>query len=364
MTIKKFITYECDTCKRAKDLPVDLIHGFVDKCTITKNCTGRLFPIKAKNLRDILPTKGAAGLQNWSPRGTNSPSVSSVNQLIEYDISSNVNRAMTLISKEPFATAPSTYSLSFTVQLDSVQDYIEYDYTLASGSKIVIGKDTSGKTLRFLPTDLINVYVQGVLRPQADATLGYTLNYQSDVGYSVEFNTAQSFATSVKIVVFQGVTLTETTPLYFTKNSILSIDSAWANVEAVNLAGEQWTVYTCTSTTGLPDNSQLNLYEVALDPIKSRLEDFYFLLSYSPYSIADRVYSIGVQLNRLSLPGQYIKVTFANNIKTLKISSDSLAELKNLQLLKLKTASAEILSTADTSSAQVIDFATSIIGPV
>lgn len=364
MTIKKFITYECNTCKRSKDLAVDLIHGFVDKCTITKNCTGRLFPIKAKNLRDILPSKGAAGLQNWTPRGNLTEAERLVNKPVSYDLASSGNRTLTLISKVPFSTAPSTYLISFIAQLDTVQDYIEFDYTLASGSKTIIGKDSTGKTLRFSQTDLLNVYVQGVLRPQLDPILGYTLNYQNGVGYSIDFNTTQAFATSVKVVVFQGVTLTETAQLEFIKNSELAVDGAWSNIETVSLHGETWTVYTCIDTSALPVNSQLNLYEVVPDPVKSHLEDFYFLMAYSPYSVIDRVYSIGVHLSNLNLPNQYVSVNSVNGVKTINVSSESLSELTNLQLKQIKNTSAEVLTSAPISMAEPIKLETSIIGPI
>ena len=48
----KYKRYKCDTCNKEIDLDNNPTHAFIDKCTLTAGCKGRLRFIQSKNIKD------------------------------------------------------------------------------------------------------------------------------------------------------------------------------------------------------------------------------------------------------------------------------------------------------------------------
>ena len=368
MTFKKFITYQCNICKRTKDMPTDKLHGFINLCTITQNCGGRLKPIATKNLREILPSSSEANLVNWKPRTQQEAAIQLQEEpVVHLNLASSSAKVLTMAVKGDPNLLPLNIDLKFSIELADSQSYLEYTYTLAAGIDTIIGTDNSslGKLLRFTNNDVVMVYINGVLLSTSD----FTLNYQGSTGYSVTLHTIKNVQTSAKVVVFQNVPIAETSALTFSKNSNLDISSAWENVNSVLINGEQWTVYSCVDISALPINSILTLYEgssFSQTLPNTPLDQLRFLAAYDPFTVVDRIYNAVVSLANLSAENQYIRVYSHAGLVQLQTTNKTIDMLEIIRVDEVNDVSKELVTSLINSTLEPTLFPTnsSVIGPV
>lgn len=370
MTLKKYITYQCDTCKRTKDLPTDKLHGFINLCTITQNCKGRLKPIATKNLREILPSSVSSSLSNWKPRTSinsgESPAISN-EEVIYFNAASSTSKILTLAVKGIPASLPSVVDIKFSIEKAESQSYIEYTYTLAANSDTIIGTDNSsyGKMLRFFVTDVVMVYVNGVLLLETD----YVLNFQGTNGYSVTINQKKKVQSAVKVVVFQNVPIAETTPIIFTKNSELDINSAWENVTSVTINSDVWTLYSCLDLSELPVNTILTLYQGATFSNAlnlTELTNVNLLLAYDPFTPIDRINSCLVSFDKLSAENQHLRIYSHNGSNQVQITNHTLDLSLSIRITTVKDPMNELVNTLSQASIDPVLLPSNltVIGPI
>ena len=347
MANKRFITYKCNKCLRTKDFESDKLHAFVNLCTITNKCTGRLSPVATKSLRDVLPSAPVSGLEDWSGLGGNTKPETVVKH---YPIVSSTTGALTLIAKG--TTLPNFLHVVFVTQQESVKEYTEFDFNMTSAFSTIQGLDSSpaAKLLSFTHSATVTVFADGVELIEGPDMYGYVLNFSGNNGYSITLNTPRTVSTYVKIVVYPAQSLQVTQALVFTKNSALSsIDTAWSNVHSVKIDADEWTVYTCHDSSTLPLNALLNIYpgnNQILDIVDANLADFALLLSYTSYQPCDRVYDKLIKLSDLASENSYLRSFYYHSVLQVQCSASAVSGLSlPLDIVTVDTVTREWSTT-------------------
>lgn len=263
MNGKKYVTYKCNKCLRTKDIEIDnstyyqslqgntststrqritFFNPFIDKCNITQNCDGKLIPLSSKSVRSVLPSLPQEGLIDWSPRNKlNLPTSSKTVDSTYIDISTASSFKLALAIKSTFISPPEEIKLNFSAQAANANEYVEYNYYMTSSFTSIVGADSSAnaKVLRFSPADTIKVYANGV---ELEENTNYTLVYNGDIGYQINFATSYLSSTLIKVVVYQTSLLVHTQDLTFKRNDLLVIttsnQTAWSNVLHFNFGKE------------------------------------------------------------------------------------------------------------------------------
>jgi hypothetical protein len=341
---KRFITYKCNVCKRTKDFSADNLHAFINLCTITQNCSGKLSPIATKNIRSILPSEPVNGLLDWIPQNAVILNTVAAVETI-FPLDSNSDQIMTIaVLNEGFTALDDTFSLTFTVQRTNIQDFVEYTYTLAANQDTIIGADNSSqsKVLKFISSDNVNVFINGVQTNQ------FVLQYSDTVGYAIVLNTTRTVSVSVKVVVYPQISITETTSVQFTKNENLTFlkSTAWNNAKSIMLNGLEYVLYSSVLES-LPANKELNLYP-GNSLTNYSLSNMYFLLSNDPYTSIDRILDFIVPLDILSTPDLWVKYYVDSNKKQIQVSYLALTSIENPIICNL--INSEIITTNKLSS--------------
>jgi hypothetical protein len=381
MAFKKIITYQCNKCRRLKDFTSSDLHAFINLCTITKNCEGRLSPIATKNLRNVLASTPIDGIPDWNSRFDPSVSVQDNNeQVVYYDLASSSSFSLTLaLRKGSVLVLPSDFTLRFAMQSMSNLVYNEFTYYMTSTFSQVTGPDTSpsAKVLRFTASDTIVVYRNGVELSEGTGPNDYQLMYNStQLGYAIKFNTTSTISTLIKVFVYQAQSVELTTPLVFTKNALLVSSSdnktAWSNALEVDIDGIEYVLYTCTDTSTLPTNMLLNIYpsnnQLSTDT-SQLLEHYKFLVSYKPYTVADRIYEALVPMTNLIDTNTSIRMTYSTNDSSqyLEVSGTAVEyPTKPITILSFDSMDNELLYgiISSVSDQTVISNNVNIIGPV
>lgn len=381
MAIKKIITYQCDKCRRTKDYQASILNAFVNLCSITKNCTGRLHPIATKNLRNVLPSSPEAGLTDWFSRFENPTKTIIKEETISYaNLASNYKYALTLAVKKE-TTNCSSFELQFAVQQSESTSFIEYDFYMTTPFTQVIGKDSSSsaRILKFTSADSVSVFKNGIELTEGSAVSEYKLLFNNSNGYAIQFNQEISTSTLIKVIVYQAQQIFLTEPLIFTKNSEIANNkdnqTSWLNVLNVNINNEEYVLYSCLDISNIPSNKLLNIYpnnnQISnqlpnTEIISTDLNDYYFLISYMPYSNVDRAYDIVCNLSNLAEADTNIRIFSTSSEKRLEISSLSaqypLLPIQPLMYRDISTEKVEALTAVIYQSTFPNNF--NIIGPV
>lgn len=382
MALKKIITYQCNKCRRLKDFAATDLHAFVNLCTITKNCEGRLAPIATKNLRNVLASQPIDGISDWNSRFDQQQNILNnvANNDIRYDIATSETFALTLaVRKNSLPVIPSDFTLRFAMQALNSLSYNEFNYYMTSSFDQVTGPDTSpsAKVLRFTVTDTVVVFLNGVELSEGTGVKDYQLLYNSNnLGYAIKFNTTSTISTLIKVFVYQSQSVELTDPLVFTKNALLVSSSenktAWSNVFTVDIDSIEYELYTCSDTSALPTNILLNVYpsnnQLSIDTSQD-LNDYKFLASYKPYTVADRIYQAMFPMDRLIDTESSIRMFYSKgeSKQSLDISINSLYfPMKPITVLTTELISNEILTgiISTVSDQNIINNNSNIIGPV
>jgi len=385
MNNKKIVTYKCTTCNRTKDYEASKLHSFIDLCSITLNCSGKLLPIATKSLRNVLASAPVDGVPDWISRfeNTNANQITSINsseQNLYVTLASSSSLALSLAVKRQNPSInnnPSSFTVSFATQQFEVSTFDEFTYFITSTFNSVSGPDTtsSKKVLRFTSSDIVKVFLNGVELSEGTLINEYRLTYNGQNGYKVVFNTSYSVSSTVKVIVYQNQNIVLSNPITFTRNTLLvsSLDNqtSWSNVSTIEYQNDIFDVYTCLDTLSLPANQILNVYpngnHFSSNIVSPELSSFRFLLSYPPFSVIDRIYSAFISFHNLSDVDNHIRLYSNKGSITLEVSKSSVSYVSFAPLLHVADDNLEWLSSATisiTDDTSIIPNNPYIIGPI
>lgn len=354
---KRFITYKCNTCKRTKDFLADDLHSFINLCTITQHCPGKLAPIATKNIRSILASNPIAGVLDWLPKEA-PPEVS--NKIIPktFLLDNSFSQVMCIAVKNSGQTLPTDFNLTFTVQKTNVQEFTEYVYNLGANQDTIIGADISSqaKVLKFTNTDNVSVYINGV------QTEDISVKYSDSVGYAIVLNTTRNVISNIRVVVYPRIDISETATINFVKNNalILSKTTAWSNINSIILNGHKYILYSSVLNM-LPANKELNLYPGnALNDLV--LSDMYFLLSNNPFTSIDRILTFVVPLNVLTTPDLWVKNYVDSSTKHIQVSYQAVEQITSPIDVTLIAAETVVINSIATEEVTPLPVNTNILG--
>lgn len=191
--MKKFVRYQCSVCGR-ETAKVDLTKHFViDKCTITKNCSGTLQILEYRNSVSMMPSF-VAGIENWSARNVVDDATSSTTAFVKYSPYSGSGKQVVFMVPTATVESYNSVNVEFTRKTASVVDFKKFTFTFDAPFITIAGRETSGfKTLSYTENDQIDVYLNGVKLSVGTGELDYNTCFTSS---SVPLNTIK-FNTSV-----------------------------------------------------------------------------------------------------------------------------------------------------------------------
>lgn len=342
MATQKFTTYICDTCRRTIDIDNDPSHSQIDivkksnddrfidvsqinKCIITLGCEGRLYPVEQKNVRNIARSESVSGIEDWTKRSntTSTTSTSTISEEIFIPLNSNNENHIVLAIKNGVNV---NGTMKVFIRQDKPITFVEYRYDVETVPVYNIsGKDTYSKNLRFLSSDHITLKFNGV---EMIETVEWNRKSLMNNGIydAIEFINPLITTGIVKILVSkESPTIEHFIP--FSKQTGTGISNAWSNIEKINIGIDTYTLYVMDITSVLPINSFFSLTDDAFDNGAIAIEDCYFLLSSSPWSVKDRNYETAVNCADLISKNPNIKYYQQQDKKILEINSSTVSDI-------------------------------------
>lgn len=142
--LNKFIIFQCDTCKRLKELKINGTRIDPIRCIITNKCRGKLTRVGESSIKKFLLTPPAPGLQDYIQRGTviSAPIITGNEQNIPLNSGDGII-SLAILTRTEVTGAPPTGTHIFSVLgTDSVPIVVSVplaDYqTLASNVKVLL----------------------------------------------------------------------------------------------------------------------------------------------------------------------------------------------------------------------------------
>ena len=355
--MSNYTTYQCNVCRRTKDVIKDNVRAVPNKCIITKGCSGRLFKIG----ETTAPSSGVSvsGLTDWYPRGQKEIVVPVISDPEVVSLSTSDSGAMTLaIYQSSAATlANPILKVKFIQKQTRVVSQQQYIFKNNLITSIISGRDSTGKNLRFDQTaideDRIFVRVNGIPRFSGLGAneIVFTVN-------TVTFNTPIPAGSAIDVSVHAEKDSVERF-VKFTANASAaptSILNSWGNVKHVReydslgvLKPEHWHLYTSDSFAGVTSISRLCMEQIYLDDettvyvSNTNLASARFFLAAAPNEGADRYLNFIVEAS--ALYNMFI-LTALNSIPTeIVVERSAVTELyPPLQLIKAPPANSSFTS--------------------
>lgn len=295
----RYITYKCNTCGRTLDVLQDNLRSFIDRCTITQHCKGKLAPISLKTLRNVLASSEHSNLQDR---------ISSTNvkfQTSSVPIALNSQKSIITLAVKETPSMADHFFLKFNIN-SSVSSYKEYTYSLSNFNSIM-GADSLSSILKFTPADTVLVYINGILWAEGQTGAnGYTLVYNSSsIGYLIQLSTEVFVQSSVRVVVYTPSAIQYTNNIEFIANSASNLETSWSNVTRVFMKNSYYRLYSSNDLNVLPLNTRLNLFPGDNNFDISTMD---FLLANPNYTPIDRNYVNIVSLNNLATNENFLNV--------------------------------------------------------
>ena len=323
-----YITYKCNKCARTLDVRQDNLRVFINNCTITQHCQGKLSPISAQRMRSVVAASVDNALTNWTP---SNQSVA-FQQVPTFEYLNTGAEVITLAVLED-GFMPTNFSMAFNIS-SSVSDYLEYNYSLTFFTQI-IGVDLNSNTLRFTNVDNVLVYINGVLQ---DATT-YSLVYNATVGYAITLQSAIIQTSAVRIIVYSPVAIHNTNAITFTRHDQNNYTSAWSSVyriyitDPIKAVKTSYILYSSNQLSNLVINTRLNLLPGTNNlPNSLILQDFYFLLANPNYTSVDRNLLSIVNLNNITSNENYLNVSLSGSTYAFECTSASVIPVLPLSI--------------------------------
>jgi hypothetical protein len=355
--MKKYLRLSCSVCKRYADRLVDLTRVVPDRCTITLDCQGRLYPIEYRSDGQITAAP-ATGVTDWYQRTVSSaasptlPSIALADQASVATSTGSLGQLVLALATPTMPPFGATAVINFAARNDTPKAFKQFSYveqiafTLISGIEDAAAK----KNLKFntytgSDPDIVEVYVNGAKRTQGllpenyqvfdgTATSAITPN-------TISFNEAVNIPGDVQVdVIVSKLQTSANQQLTFTRNFDSNIPSgAWGNVSYVERwVGGTWKkfyLFTCN----ILDNANLILNTIiypvgtvtARGPAPStpligsfNLSEASFLLARRPFTQVDRYANILIPLTNLDVDRDFLKYHNVSSIGTLEVTDTSI----------------------------------------
>lgn len=383
--MKKYVRLYCSTCQRVTDRPVDNTRFAPDRCTITFNCQGRLFPVEYRSNREITAAP-EVGVTDWYPRlaPTAPTSIAREPALIDMATGSLKQVVLGVRSATPPASG-STASLVLAARTDTPKEYKQYIYRRDAEFSTISGIEDgiAKKTLRFkawdpVSPDLVEVYLNGAKVEQGPGPD----QFQVDDGSSnppapsntIKFNSPVMPSGTYQVdVVISKVQATDTYSLVFARNQEdPNRSGAWDNVSYVErFNGTSWHRY-YLFTLDLAENSAAlkkdtilypegGVFVTGLGTISS--QDCAFFLARQPYTKVDRYPDISVPLSTLGPDRDYLKYHAVDGDVRLQVTETSLETSFPPSRLSKFDAEGAIKTAVPGQREQVVVDGSVIVGP-
>lgn len=314
-----YFVYKCSTCRRQLSREANNTAPFVDLCTITNGCEGRL--IRTRQSATHITENLNSDVERWQPRSHTSKTSTaqlmsssedgSIAFAVSADLFTHVNPA--------YANPPTSIDATFsTSTLSGVQSTV-YTFTPSTQRISFSGRDSTGKTM-LIPTSALS-----------GSTLKPTMAYVSVDGVPAQVVSASTSAITlanntatagkrVMVVVYSAPTIEyKTVPLTLMRSSR---SGAFSNVDIVvkeeaqrttqggltvaTLSAEKFFVYK-SGPNPLPDGSAYTLESVGgLNGDKVAL-----LMASPPFENKDRIADKMVFANKLKATGCVVPLATA-----------------------------------------------------
>lgn len=387
---------QCSVCRRTKDILQDNIHAAPNQCTITKGCSGFLFP--TGETTNNTPTAPVEGLTDWYPRGQKPTAVPAqlAEQMVDMSCSNGGEVTLALNISGTEANAHFSIIALFEQQLTTTIPYSQYLFTVTAAtpttatSTLISGKDLAGKNLRFTTADatdrLVYVLINGIASFLGTTADGWSLGAANQIAT----NSVLPIGAAVTIAVYAAAPTVQI-PLEFSLNAASgSTVGSWTNIRWIEeydpvtgvIKPYKWWLYTCNTINALSSSARLRLVGIYTDttltvpvlPLASAPADFSgirFLLASPPYDNTDRYLNFFIDGSLFA--GNYSFLTTTATITELYADSSTRSEIyPPLQLIEAANLSASYISadtfpTTDSLSSTTPESrfsGTKIIGPV
>jgi len=356
--MKRFTTYKCTTCARTTNKANNTNRPFIDLCTITQNCRGKLLPISLSDVVGLSQNAPPVGLTNWVARGQSNLAITSTADNV--DLHTGINNQLTLAI--PYSIANSVV-VTFEEMNSVTTPFTKFVFKVAPGSIAISGTDNGengGRLFQYDASDAIKVYVGGVLVSPTSYNL-YTGVSSAVPKNTIIFNNALvgTTVTQVDILIMKSTTSGTTVPITFIKQHVAdSINGSWDGVETVTINNVLMSLYTFKGPiTGVKFGSNLRLLSISTLTSPSSA---YFLLANSPYSRIDAIRCANI--NASALTSSPILYDEYQNATRLSVSPDTITARWPLIIINSDDIKQRPSASSGTSSSSKIN-SSLIIGP-
>ncbi len=378
--MKKYLRLVCNVCNRQVDKLVDNTRVTPDKCTITLNCLGRLFPIEYRSDAQIT-TSVESGVVDWYPRGT-TLTTAGVQEAALVDTSTGSLQQLVLAVKLPADPGNVHATVTLNARSDRPKEFKQYTFRREATFTTISGIEDGAekKLLKFTAwgpdPDIVEVYLNGEkLEIGTDPE-----NFQVDDGTpstpapsnTISFNSIISpvGVYPVDVIVSKAAAVPGIN-LVFERNqddpNRLSL-GAWENVSAIQFfegAWENYYLFTCDIASTIALTKDSIVYPVGtilVDSTVVGLDAAKFLLAKKPFTQIDRYTNLSVPLDTLGADRDYLKYHSVDGVLTLEVTETSIES--NFPVGKLIKFNPETTIKTPVEGDEAIELdGTTVVGP-
>ena len=239
MKNKTYVTYQCSTCKRTIDKEFNPNNAFIEKCSITYSCTGKLYKVAEKNSLNLI-TPVVDGIENWRPRNTKITNITyeKHDDLLYFAGTTESNKLTIGVKRSTLSESSYGIKLRIATVKDKVQPVTEYYFKVTNPTNTFSGNDNSleQNPVLFDSSDTVLVYVDGVKQqPNANPIFGtYATNKEvaSVPTNTISFYDPLQVNKIVTIVVMKLIDLNYGV-FRFVKHGISVDGSTWNNFKSI-----------------------------------------------------------------------------------------------------------------------------------
>ena len=274
MKNKTYVTYQCSTCKRTIDKEFNPNNAFIEKCSITYSCTGKLYKVAEKNSLNLI-TPVVDGIENWRPRNTKIANITYEKQgdLLYFAGTTESNKLTIGVKRSPLVESSYGIKLRIATVKDKVQPVTEYYFKVTNPTNTFSGNDNSleQNPLLFDSSDTVLVYVDGVKQQPSlfppgvnEVNLPYKTNKEDNSipTNTIVFYNPLQINKIVTIVVMKHVDLNYGF-LNFIKHGLTTSIGAWGNLKSITKFNEKtnqnevFDLFTLESANGIAINDRI-----------------------------------------------------------------------------------------------------------
>ena len=318
--MNKFKRYKCDTCNKETDVENDIKRVFIDKCSLTAGCKGRLRLVSEKNIKENILN---FNLPSQSEEiNTGESSEVSIGEYIS--LASASENVIYLAVKKGLETYPqnSPVLLNMREIVSKEQAFKEFQFNVSVPASAISGKDGSvdKRILTFSPTDTIEVFVNGeVISPSLYTAENNIIKFNETVVYTT-FNSSSLF---VRVLVFAKEPETTKT-ISFSRNFQNLGTGAWSNANEISIAGEQYEVYVCSDFSSITLNSRLTAGSVSRNGVVLANDRVMFLLAQAPFGVSERIVSKCINFAGLTDVLNHVRYSVESGQNRVLVTSQTL----------------------------------------